>query len=134
MAAAGLVLVGFGVLTWWLLSKAPTAVSNNETWTRDTYLYNAVQAIVVGAAGVLFGASSSARRATRAEAQADSHMNAAVNGRALAAALKAGRADTQRMTANLTQNAVDDARLRGAADKATANLADQLFPDLTAGP
>jgi hypothetical protein len=55
LTAAGLVLVAFGALTWFLVTKAPTGVSNSETWTRDTYLFNAVQAIVVGAAGVLPG-------------------------------------------------------------------------------
>jgi hypothetical protein len=85
--AAIAVLIAFAVLVAYLVGEVDT--DDEVRWTRLAWLFASVEAIAFGAAGALFGASVHRERAQRAEAAAKENAEAAANGRALAAALKA---------------------------------------------
>jgi hypothetical protein len=84
--AAVVVLIGFVVLFLHMLDEVEAAEAR---WSRLTWLYGTVEAIVFAAAGALFGTQVQRARVESAERKADATEQDAKNGRTLAATAKA---------------------------------------------
>jgi hypothetical protein len=99
------------------------------TWSRLALVFSSVQAVVFGAAGLLFGVTINRQRAERAEARADANQQDAERGRSLAAALKAEEPITviePSMASPLAPSRDQD--LASQIATRHARLARQLFP------
>jgi hypothetical protein len=123
---AGLILVGWCVFTVYLVRTSSGL--DEIQWTRLTWLFSSVEAVVFAAAGALFGTSIQRQRTEAAEQRADANAQDATAGRTLAAALAAdesgGGPATRgglRMPAGAT---ADD----GDVIRRHAQLARALFP------
>ena len=82
---AVLVLVAFGVLLWFMTTKA--SASEEAIWNRYVYLFCGVEAIAFAAAGFLFGKEVHREQAAKAEQRADKEAQQAkdANSQAVAA-------------------------------------------------
>jgi len=125
-AALG-VLLAFTIFVYYMI----TAVGADEiTWTRMAWLFSSVEAIAFGAAGALFGSSIQRQRAERAEESAEKNQQAAANGKALAAVLKAEGLETPSDEGPLEALGPGSPRDTGGPVAARhAALARELFPD-----
>ena len=124
------VLVAFGVLVVFMLSKASSADTPDNDWSRLTYVFGSVEAIVFAAAGAIFGTTVQRSNTVRAEQRADSqqqradaHAEDAAKGRTLAKAVKQSAAaapggEVESFGAGASRPAVD-----------LAALAEELFPE-----
>ncbi len=80
MAVAVIVVIAFGVFTTYMILKSDAAQSQ---WTRLTYVYTGIEAIVFAAAGLLFGTVIQSKRVEAAErGEHDASELAATNERA----------------------------------------------------
>ena len=155
--AAVAVLVAFGGLVIWVLSRADT--TNEIVWQREIYIYGSVEALVFAAAGALFGVqvkreqvAKAEQRATNSEAEAGEAKRSeraaasdAANGRAQAATIRGFAASAAAGGPAAGQGAQEDIpRAAGRAagtggmtsDTALAalrNVADELFPPMGGG-
>jgi hypothetical protein len=153
--AAVAVLVAFGGLVVWLLSRADT--TNEIVWQREIYIYGSVEALVFAAAGALFGVqvkreqvAKAEQRATNSEAEAVEAKQSeraatsdAANGRAQAATIRGfaaaagGPAAGQGAKEDIPRAAGRAAGTGGmtsdAALAALRNVADELFPPMGGG-
>lgn len=87
------VLVAFGIVFAFMLSQVD---ADDTRWSRLTFLYGTVEAIVFAAAGALFGTQVQRERVVKAEDRADAattkaeeNVDAATKGKVLAKAAKA---------------------------------------------
>jgi hypothetical protein len=101
--------------------------SSEVHWTRLTWLFSTVEAVVFGAAGALFGASVQRQRAETAERRANANERDAISGRALAAATLADGAE-----AAMSPGEEAYGPRQPGSDVATrhAAIARNLFPDI----
>jgi hypothetical protein len=121
------VLAAFTAFVWYMITQRNVA---EITWTRLAWLFSSVAAIGFGAAGALFGSNIQRQRAENAESAAERNADAAANGRALAAAIKADDPGTPTLRAGLerlgpaqqTSTAAEELAARHAA------IARELFP------
>jgi hypothetical protein len=127
LVTAFVVLVAFAAFVWYMITQRNVA---EITWLRLAWLFSSVEAIAFGAAGALFGSNIQRQRAEKAEAAAERNSDAAANGRALAASIKAddpgtpaARDGLERLgPAGQTGQAANDLAARHAA------IARELFP------
>lgn len=68
VGAAVLVLVFYLALTGYLIAQVGT---DETSWTRLSFLYGGLEAVVFAAAGALFGSTFQVRRANKAEERAE---------------------------------------------------------------
>jgi hypothetical protein len=127
-AVAAVVLLAWAALVVFMLVSSS---SGELRWTRLAWVFSSVEAVAFGAAGALFGSSIQRQRAERAEEAAGRNADAAANGKALAASLKADEAAAQAGGGSLIgagpggdQAAAATAQLA----RRHAELAGQLFP------
>jgi hypothetical protein len=129
--AAIVVLLAFGVLVVFMLGKTASADTPDSDWSRLTYIFGSVEAIVFAAAGAIFGTTVQRSQTVRAEQRADSqqqradaHTEDAAKGRTLAKAAKRAAAsapggrEVEGFGAGASRPAVD-----------LADLAEELFPE-----
>jgi len=136
-AAALIVLTAWLVLVLWLAFHTG---ANEQQWARLNSVMGSLEAVAFAAAGALFGttvqkqrvqeskeqAEKADNRAVAAEQKASANAQAATNGKALAAAVKA-RAGT-RASFEVTEENRGSSRSREPHDDLVA-LAEKLFPD-----
>lgn len=123
LVAALAVMIGFAGLVGYLIGEAGT---DEVRWTRMAWLFSSVEAIAFGAAGALFGSSIQRQRAENAESAASRNADAAANGQALAAALKAEAPPDADETAGFQAFGSDDDA--AAVARRHARLAQAMFP------
>lgn len=127
--------IGFSIL---LITKISTS---EIEWTRLAWVFGSIQAIAFAAAGALFGTAvqqqnvnTAQQQATSAKNDADQQREAAVKGRALAAAIQAEAAVQESSTTGGVQRAsVGGAGGPGTADNVLqryAQMSRALFGDL----
>lgn len=91
-----LLLVGFGLLAWFMIVEAKSV--DNNAWIRMVFIYTGIEAIIFSAVGFLFGNVVQAPRLFAANARADaaeeSAEREAEKGKTLASAVK-GKASNQ---------------------------------------
>ena len=63
-AVAVAILLAFAAFTWWLIHSVGTT---DLSWTRLAWVYGIVQAVVVAAAGVIFGTATQIERVKAAQ-------------------------------------------------------------------
>ncbi|MFA1551860.1 hypothetical protein [Actinomadura chokoriensis] len=124
--AIAIIVVWLGLLLWLAVDTSASEV----TWSRLLVVLGSVEAVAFAAVGALFGTAVQRQRiddlqtrADAAEARAETHQEAALNGRVLAAAVRASRgAGEEGKTERLSTDG------RPGRDALVA-LADRLFPE-----
>lgn len=143
LSGAALWVAIFAIVIWIGFSVfLITKVSTSEIeWTRIAWVFGSIQAIAFAAAGALFGTAvqqqnvnTAQQQATSAKNDADQQREAAVKGRALAAAIQAEAATQESGTMGGVQRAsVGGAGGPGSADNLLqryAQMSRALFGDL----
>lgn len=143
LSGAALWVAIFAIVIWIGFSVfLITKVSTSEIeWTRIAWVFGSIQAIAFAAAGALFGTAvqqqnvdTAQRQATSAKNDADQQREAAVKGRALAAAIQAEAATQPSGTTGGVQRAsVGGSGGLGTADSLLqryAQMSRALFGDL----
>ena len=116
-------LIGFGI---YVIHMAQIINVDDKIWTRNTYLLGGIEAVAFAGAGFLFGKEVHRGQAESAEKRADKAEKAAINGIALAEAIKARVPANGSGAAALRSAQSTNEAQRSLADLAA--LANKLFP------
>jgi hypothetical protein len=121
------------VLVWaaFVVVMLLAADSNEQQWTRLTFVFASVEAIAFAAAGALFGVTVQRERVQRAEKQAEANARDAANGRALAAINLSDEGQASEQDRDSTFESFGPSNRQDVeVRRRHAEAARRLFPDL----
>lgn len=133
LAAAFIVLAGFAYFANEMVELAKKTTDENLQWSRLYQIYNSIEAIAFGAAGLLFGTTIQRSRVREAENRADSAQRAVADvsakGKTLARRITRFRASsTTRGLESATEELTDAQRAMLRDSSEVEDLARDFFP------